>query len=403
MAIRNQLSGAFAGRLGMAFAAEILLGGVLPLILLARKSLRQRADVLCVASLLAVVGVAYNRMNVVLFAMTFRGRMPWGAPESYMPSIVEWGVSIGLIAATIFLFGLAARLMPVLSQAAAQPRHIEPMTPDPWLEAHSYLRPLADLSAQVDRAAAGIDVLDARIPDWEDYRADFLAGVPLLSSADAAVDLEPGGRMAAALLERLASGTSSGNGSRPRPARSTRNCGASRRSRAASRTFCWATRRSAPPFPGLLRYLAWTAMARFLRPVVNAFDGWRDEERWLRRYCPTCGSLPAMAQLVGVDPGRMRLLSCGCCGTRWQFKRTGCPFCETDSQRLASVTIEGEPGLRIDHCESCGGYLKTYDGQGNETLLLSDWSSLHLDLIAHDRGLKRLAASLYEFEPVRHP
>ena len=110
-----------------------------------------------------------------------------------------------------------------------------------------------------------------------------------------------------------------------------------------------------------------------------------------------------MAQLVGVDPGRRRLLSCGCCGTRWQFKRTGCPFCETDAQRLASVTIEGEPGLRIDHCESCGGYLKTYDGQGNETLLLSDWSSLHLDLIAHDRGLKRLAASLYEFEPARHP
>jgi hypothetical protein len=30
------------------------------------------------------------------------------------------------------------------------------------------------------------------------------------------------------------------------------------------------------------------------------------------------------------------------------------------------VTIEGEAGLRIDHCESCGGYLKTYDGQGNE-------------------------------------
>ena len=76
MAIRDQLAGAFAGSLGVAFAAEILLGGVLPLILLARKSLRQRADVLFVASLLAVLGVAYNRMNVVLFAMTFRGRMP---------------------------------------------------------------------------------------------------------------------------------------------------------------------------------------------------------------------------------------------------------------------------------------------------------------------------------------
>ena len=274
------------------------------------------------------------------------------------------------------------------------------MSPDPWLEAHAYLRPLADLSAEVDRAAAGIDVLDVRIPDWDDYRADFLAGVPLLPSAAAAVDLEPGGRMASALLERLASEATPG-----RFAEETRALAAElgHGPLVARRIadFLLGDETSAPPFPGLLRYLAWTAMARFLRPVVSAFDGWRDEERWGRRYCPTCGSLPAMAQLVGSDPGRRRLLSCGCCGTRWQFKRTGCPFCEADSQRLASVTIEGERGLRIDHCESCGGYLKTYDGQGQEALLLSDWSSLHLDLIAHDRGLKRLAASLYAFDPVR--
>ena len=63
------------------------------------------------------------------------------------------------------------------------------------------------------------------------------------------------------------------------------------------------------------------------------------------------------------------------------------------------MTLEGEPRLRIDYCEACGGYLKTCVGQGDETLLLSDWSSLHLDLIAQDRGLKRLAASLYEFVP----
>jgi len=122
MALRNQLSGAFAGSL--AFAAEILLGGVLPLVLLARRSFRQRADVLFVAALLAVLGVTYNRMNVVLFAMTFRGRMPWRAPEGYAPSIVEWGISIGLIAATIFLFGLAARLMPVLSRAEPSEAHL---------------------------------------------------------------------------------------------------------------------------------------------------------------------------------------------------------------------------------------------------------------------------------------
>jgi FdhE protein len=274
------------------------------------------------------------------------------------------------------------------------------MTQDLWVQAHSYLRPLADLSAQVDRAVAGIDVIDARLPDWDDYRADFLAGVPLLSSADAAVDLEPGGRMAAALLEKLASGPTPG-----RIATETAALNAElRRGPQVSRRIAnilLGDETLAAPHAGLLRYLAWTAVARYLRPVVSAFDGWRDEEKWGRRYCPTCGSLPAMAQLLGVDPGRMRLLSCGCCGTRWRFKRTGCPFCETDSQRLESVIIEEEPGLRIDHCDSCGGYLKTYDGQGNESLLLSDWSSLHLDLIAHDRGLKRLAASLYEFEPAQ--
>jgi FdhE protein len=249
------------------------------------------------------------------------------------------------------------------------------MTRDSWLEAHPYLRPVAELAAEVERAAASIEVPHAPNPDWDDYRADFLAGVSLLSSEAAAVDLEPASRMAAALLERLSSAEMEPGVFRPRD---------------------W-------PSPGLSRYLAWTATKRYLRPVVAAFDGWRDEDRWLRRHCPTCGSLPAMAQLVGADPGRKRLLSCGCCGTRWQFKRTSCPFCDTGSQRLASVAIDGESGLRIDHCESCRGYLKTYDGQGDEALLLADWTSLHLDLIAHDRGLKKLAASLYDVESLRRP
>ena len=103
-----------------------------------------------------------------------------------------------------------------------------------------------------------------------------------------------------------------------------------------------------------------------------------------------------MGQLVGKDPGRKRLLSCGRCGTRWQYKRTQCPFCEQDAQRSSVLTIEGEAGLRIDRCEACQGYLKTYDGQGDEELLLADWSSLHLDVLATDRGWKRLASSLYE-------
>jgi formate dehydrogenase iron-sulfur subunit len=123
MAMRGQLTNAFSGSLGLAFAAEIILGGLVPLVLLSTNALRQRTDILAVAASLAVLGVAYNRMNVVIFAMNLRGRMPWGAPENYMPSIVEWGISIGLIAATIFLFGLAARMMPILTKPQAAAGH----------------------------------------------------------------------------------------------------------------------------------------------------------------------------------------------------------------------------------------------------------------------------------------
>ena len=106
-----------------------------------------------------------------------------------------------------------------------------------------------------------------------------------------------------------------------------------------------------------------------------------------------------MAHLLGTEDGRQRYLSCGCCGTRWRYRRTECPFCEADPQRLPVLAVEGEAGLRIDHCVSCRAYLKTYDGQGHEALLLADWTSLHLDVLAQERGLIRAAASLYELPP----
>ena len=63
---------------------------------------------------------------------------------------------------------------------------------------------------------------------------------------------------------------------------------------------------------------------------------------------------------------------------------------------MSVLSVEGEKQLRIDCCLSCSGYLKTYNGGGQESLMLVDWTSLHLDFLAKDRGLKRLATSLYE-------
>src|SRR6516164_7082433 len=119
MALRGQFGSAFLGGLGALFAVELLLGGILPLALLAQSRLRAKPSVLFVGALLATFGVVFNRVNVVLLAMDLKGPMPQIAPASYFPSIFEWGISVGLIAATIFLFGLGARLMPVLPKEEA--------------------------------------------------------------------------------------------------------------------------------------------------------------------------------------------------------------------------------------------------------------------------------------------
>jgi formate dehydrogenase iron-sulfur subunit len=114
MAVRGQFANAFSGRDGALFVAEILLGAVVPLALLARPSARTQQSMLALGAFLTTTGIVFNRVNVVLFAMHLKGSMPQISPEPYRPTVIEWGISIGLIAATIFLFGLGARLMPVL-------------------------------------------------------------------------------------------------------------------------------------------------------------------------------------------------------------------------------------------------------------------------------------------------
>jgi FdhE protein len=272
------------------------------------------------------------------------------------------------------------------------------VTLDDWLGSHPYLEPIARLSGRIDAAIEAIEVPQPPIPCWDDYADEFFEGVPLLRSFTAAVDLEPAHAVIGALVESVASSRFE---STLANAAAVLRAEWRREPDAARYVVDWllGDDRLAPSSAGLLRCLGWIAMARYLRPVIDAFANWRDDDRWLRRYCPTCGSLPAMAQLVGVDPGRRRLLSCGCCDTRWRYGRTLCPFCEAQSHRLSIIAIDGEGGLRIDYCDSCRGYLKTYDRQGSEDLFLADWTSLHLDLLACDRGLRRLAASLYELEP----
>ncbi|WP_242339330.1 MULTISPECIES: 4Fe-4S dicluster domain-containing protein [unclassified Anaeromyxobacter] len=114
LAFRGELATALTGPKAGLLAAELLVGGLLPLAVLGSARLRANPRTLFLGSLLATLGVVFNRMNVVVFAMDLKGAAPQIAPQGYFPSVVEWGISIGLVAATIFLFGLATRHMPVL-------------------------------------------------------------------------------------------------------------------------------------------------------------------------------------------------------------------------------------------------------------------------------------------------
>jgi FdhE protein len=267
------------------------------------------------------------------------------------------------------------------------------MTQEVWLSSHPYLRPVAELHALVNDTLADTPATVAADLHWNSYLNDFHRGVPLLHSQAAEKTLTLAEEMIEAPLANLTSSlrgklAEEGDASLAEIHRDTQSSGRVVNRLVGGGEFAR---------PGLMRFLGWTVLSRQILPLVSSFFAWREEERWLRPYCPTCGSPPAMAQLVGTDPGRQRFLACGCCKTRWQYRRTRCPFCEDpDDHRLSVLAVEGEGGLRIDYCESCRGYLKTYEGQGSESVLLADWTSIHLDVVATDRALKRLAGSVYE-------
>ena len=271
------------------------------------------------------------------------------------------------------------------------------MTLDDWLRSRRFLDPVARVRRRIDAAVAAVATTLPAPSDWDEYVEDFASGVPLLHG-QARIDMEPAGDAVVRVVQRLASDALDAAFAEDAAVLSVQL----RQDRAAPRRivdYLLGDESWEPARGGLLRAVGWITLSAELRAVVHAFAAWRDEDRWLRRYCPTCGSLPTMAQLVGVDPGRRRLLTCGRCASQWRYIRTGCPFCEAESHRLASVGVEDQGGLRIDYCEACRAYLKTYSGQGDEHILLADWTSLHLDVIARDRGLHRMAASLYELEP----
>ena len=119
--------------------------------------------------------------------------------------------------------------------------------------------------------------------------------------------------------------------------------------------------------------------------------------------CPACGDVPQCGAIVeesgGMLQGSPRYLICGRCATWWSWPRAVCPWCgEDDSEKLGPYVAEGQDLIRLDACDSCGGYIKTFELRKPEASeivpLVDDVASLALDLWAQEKGLRRVGANL---------
>jgi Ni/Fe-hydrogenase subunit HybB-like protein len=111
----------------VSFWVEIGLGLLLPLVLLMMPEVRQRGAGLATACALIVAGVLLHRLNVAVIGLRVRH---W---ETYVPSLGEVGITLGITAGAVFIFGVLVRILPIHEEPAvsAGPSHAA-ASAGPW-------------------------------------------------------------------------------------------------------------------------------------------------------------------------------------------------------------------------------------------------------------------------------
>lgn len=107
-----------SGLMSILFWTEIFIGSIIPMILFSIKRIRQSANGILVSAIILLVGMIFNRFNVSWFAVKHPDPITYlptfmGNHVIYWPSLPEVSVSIGIFAAGILAFGLAAKYLPL--------------------------------------------------------------------------------------------------------------------------------------------------------------------------------------------------------------------------------------------------------------------------------------------------
>jgi len=91
------------------FWLEIVVGILAPLVLLSRKAVRRHENGLFFSAVLVIIGFVMNRMNI-----TITGMERW-AGKTYLPSIPEFSVTLGIVTLGFVAFYYIAKYFPVFT------------------------------------------------------------------------------------------------------------------------------------------------------------------------------------------------------------------------------------------------------------------------------------------------
>lgn len=118
IAVAGELRSLFSfDAMSLLWWAEIVVGVFIPIILLVTPSLRARRFTAWLAPLLVILGIGLNRFDATLFAQKAIGT------GTYIPHLLEWLSTIGILAAAALAWYLGIRLLVIFDSKAEKKYH----------------------------------------------------------------------------------------------------------------------------------------------------------------------------------------------------------------------------------------------------------------------------------------
>lgn len=136
----SQMQIVLTGRLAPVFWTEVVLGVVVPFVLFSSRHWRVRPAVLVTGSTLAVMGVFFKRINILLSSefeplISLAPGIPGGRPGQsfnvhaiYLPTWVEWGILVGM--ASLFCTLVTIGVLRIVLPGQVRDRSSAPPDPD---------------------------------------------------------------------------------------------------------------------------------------------------------------------------------------------------------------------------------------------------------------------------------